>query len=458
MSVWHQAATPGAQLRLEAVPVQMDVRLSPQQWAVAAMLTCVTVLDGLDLQLASFSAPALMREWHLTKPQFAPLLAAAMIGSAVGSLLGSWAADRIGRRPALVGSVLLFGLASIACAGAVRPAHFQALRLLSGLGLGAAFPLATTMMSEWMPRRAAGKAIGIMTVGIPAGAIIGAAGASWLLPGFGWRVCFIAAGGLCVACAALLACRLGETPVFRQWRGEGDDVRLIPAEAGDVSPVELLEREPPGRLVPDRPLFGAANLRLNLGLWLAVLCSSFATYAVGGWLTVILTDLHLPLAIALRGPITVSASAIVGAVASGWLLSRFGSRPAMLAWALLGLGSDAVMSLASYALLPAAALHAILFAGLAVGGFCTGALQPSFYVVAARAYGTRSRAKGIAVAAMLGRVGAIVSSFAGAAILVFGSQSGFFALIALLVAAAGAGVLLIDRHVPAGERNAERPR
>jgi AAHS family 4-hydroxybenzoate transporter-like MFS transporter len=154
------------------------------QWQVAAMMTFVMFLEGIGFQIAAYAGPMLMTQWHLSKPKLAPLLASAMIGMAVGTLIGSWAADRYGRKPTLVVCIIVYGVMTMVCGSSGSPAAFTVWRFLTGLGFGAAFPVTMTVMGEWMPRRAAGKAIGIMTIGIPAGVILGALIGSWLLPLF----------------------------------------------------------------------------------------------------------------------------------------------------------------------------------------------------------------------------------------------------------------------------------
>lgn len=423
--------------------------LSGLQWAVAAMLTTVLFVDGLDYQIAAFAAPAIMREWSLTKPQFAPLLAAAMIGMAVGTMIGSWAGDRFGRRPTLVFSVAFFGIMTLACAIVTGPNAFLACRFIGGLGLGAAFPIALTTMSEWMPRRAAGKAVSIMTIGIPAGIIVGAMSASWILPLLGWRGFFVCAGALCLLTALLLWWKLPESPAYLILKERHAKAHTLFAKAwkrpvGDgVEPFELEVRQSGQGGLLTKP-----NTRANLGLWLTCGSINLASYAIGGWLTVILVGIDLPLKTALRGPVIYSVSAIVGTLCVGWLVARWGSRKVMLSLSVVALIAAGGVSAAMHGLSDLEQLLPAIFAGLAVAGFSIGGLLSGNFIVAAFAYGTPIRARGLGVASTVGRLGAIVSSFAGGAILALGGQA-FFAMVALLALVAFAGILVVDRHVPA---------
>lgn len=429
--------------------------LSRLQWAVAAMVTTVLFVDGLDYQIAAYAAPAMMAEWRLTKPQFAPLLAAAMIGMAVGTLIGSWSGDRYGRRPTLVVSVAFFGVMTLVCATVAGSGPFLACRLIGGLGLGAAFPVALTTMSEWMPRRVAGKAVSIMTIGIPAGIIVGALAASWILPHLGWRGFFVCAGSLCFVSALLLLWKLPESPAYLILRNRHERAHSLLASAwhgpvGDGRQPFHLEV----RSSSERGLVARQNLRTNAGLWLGCGSINLATYAVGGWLTVILVGLHLPLQTALRGPVAYSVSAILGTISVGWLISRWGSRAVMVALSAIAIAGGVGISGAIHALPIDGTLLPAIFGGLVIEGFSIGGLLSANFVVAAFAYATPIRARGIGVASAVGRVGAILSSFAGGAVLALGQGAAFFAMVASLAVLAMAGILVVNRHIPARGRPA----
>src|SRR5947209_3905828 len=74
------------------------------------------VLDGFDIQVLAFAIPSLMKEWHVTRAAFSPVLALGLAGMAVGGPIFGYWGDRIGRRSALIGSIALFGIATAATA------------------------------------------------------------------------------------------------------------------------------------------------------------------------------------------------------------------------------------------------------------------------------------------------------------------------------------------------------
>src|SRR5262245_62652531 len=70
------------------------------------------VLDGFDGQLIGFAIPVIIAEWNVSREDFAPVVAAGLIGMGVGAAVSGYVSDRFGRRSAIIGSVLLFGFAT----------------------------------------------------------------------------------------------------------------------------------------------------------------------------------------------------------------------------------------------------------------------------------------------------------------------------------------------------------
>ena len=80
------------------------------QIRVAAMCTLIQICDGYDLNSIGWSVPSLIRAWHLPPPAFTVAFLWSSIGIMVGALSAGPIGDRIGRRPLLLVSALIFGL------------------------------------------------------------------------------------------------------------------------------------------------------------------------------------------------------------------------------------------------------------------------------------------------------------------------------------------------------------
>src|SRR4029077_6669236 len=131
-----------------------------------------------------------------------------------GGFIGGGGGDRLGRRVALLGGVLLFGLLTLLVLFSTRGPMMMFLRFLSGLGLGGAMPNAAALSSEYVPRRQRPFAVTLTIVCIPLGGSLAGLVGGQILPGFGWRGLFLVGGILPLLMAAVLFKVLPESPRY----------------------------------------------------------------------------------------------------------------------------------------------------------------------------------------------------------------------------------------------------
>ena len=189
------------------------------------LLTCAAVLflDGFDTQAIGYVAPALAREWGLTKGALGPVFSAGLFGLMIGALLLGPLADRIGRKRIIILSTLAFGICALATAFVHDVNALLAIRFLTGLGLGGAMPNAIAMTSEFNPRRRRATMVMIMFCGFSVGAALGGLLAAALIPHFGWRSVFVVGGVAPLLLVPILALRLPESVRFLALTGRADE-------------------------------------------------------------------------------------------------------------------------------------------------------------------------------------------------------------------------------------------
>ena len=138
------------------------------------------------------------------------------------------------------------------------------------------------------------------------------------------------------------------------------------------------------------------------------------------------------------------SNGVVGAIAGAWAILRFGSRVSMLAMA-----AGSVVSCAVLAILPLDPTGDAtgLIVAMTIAGAFINAVQTTLYALAAQVYPREVRATGVGATAAIGRLGAIVSSFVGAAVVAAGGGA-YFGVIAVTMAIAGLGLATMRRHVP----------
>src|SRR6188472_2982250 len=139
-----------------------------QKFVIAAAASMI-VLDGMDGQLLANAIPSMSREWNLPRAAFATASAAAPLGMMLGGIAGGMLSDRIGRRTALLGSVITFAVLTLAAAFVNAIPMLTFARFVAGVGLGGAMPNAAALVAEYAPLRRRPLAITATIVCIPLG-------------------------------------------------------------------------------------------------------------------------------------------------------------------------------------------------------------------------------------------------------------------------------------------------
>lgn len=415
----------------------------------------VLILDGFDIQIIGFSAPAVAQEFGIDRKALGPVLAAALLGMAAGAFAGGLAGDRWGRRPTLIAGTAVVGAATFAAAMATGIESLTFWRLITGIGLGGTLPNATALMAEFAPRRWRNQAITATIVGVPVGGMVGAAIAAEIVPTQGWRLLFLVGAALPLLLAGIMYFILPESARFLATRaGRHGELtallgRIVPG--GTASGTESCVVSMPAGIQSAglRALFSRGLVRDTIATWLVFGTNVFAVYAFFNWIAVVLTSVGLDIATAVRASLVFNLAGVIGAVANAWIIARFGSRwplglmAALAAAALLHLSRLPLGGADSAGLLPA------LMAGIAIAGLAINAVQIGMYAVSAHIYPTACRSSGVGWALGFGRLGGILSSFGGALLLAWGGSRGFFGGTAAVMMLACAGLLMIRNHLPA---------
>jgi AAHS family 4-hydroxybenzoate transporter-like MFS transporter len=105
-------------------------------------------IDGFDTQAISYMAPLIANEWALSREMLGPIFSSALVGLMIGYLALSPLSDRFGHRRILIISTLVFALFTGVTVFATNVTELIVLRLLTGMGLGAAIPSAVALTSE----------------------------------------------------------------------------------------------------------------------------------------------------------------------------------------------------------------------------------------------------------------------------------------------------------------------
>jgi MFS transporter, AAHS family, 4-hydroxybenzoate transporter len=422
---------------------------SAYQKALVAFTALAIVFDGIDNQLLGVAIPSIMQEWSAPRAAFAPVVSIGYVGMMIGGAVAGLAGDRFGRRSALLVSMALFGLTTSLSALAATPSQLAMLRLLASAGLGGAIPNATALAAEYVPRRVRPIAVTLTIVCVPLGGTVAGLLGVRLLPIIGWRALFIAGGVIPVLYALVLMRALPESPRYLVRRsGRWGELASMLARMGHATPAgatftDAIEAHTERASI--RTLFRHDFLRDTLALLGAFFSCLLAVYLGFSWLTTLLTSAGFDPATANIGIIAFNLGGVAGALAGSVVIGRYGSRTPMM---LMALGAAVASMLLATMTIDASAPVAVMAMLTIIGGLING-VQVTLYALAAHVYPSIVRATGVGTASVIGRIGAIVSGYAGAWAIDFQGSAAYFMLIAAAMLATTMSLGFVTRHVKA---------
>ena len=390
-------------------------------------------LDAMDVGLISFVMAALAVSWKLDATTLSVIGSIGFVGMALGASLGGLLADRFGRRQVFALTLLVYGIATGASALVGSVAALIVLRFLVGLGLGAELPVASTLVSEYAPRRIRGRVVVALEAFWALG-WIGAALLGYLLvPASenGWRWA-LAVGIVPTLYALVVRYGLPESVRFSESKGRFDEaeasVRRFEDAAG-VAPVPSPNVAP----VQSRGTVSIWSPELRgrtAALWIVWFCINLSYYGAFIWIPSLLVARGFPLVKSFEFTLIITLAQIPGYAVAAWLIEKWGRRPT-LATFLAG------SALAAVGFGLATNEWSILLTGCLLSFFNLGAWG-ALYAVGPELYPTTIRGTGAGAAAAFGRIASIIAPLlvpimlgAGGSVLVFGVFGAAFALAAI---------------------------
>ncbi|MBY0240527.1 MAG: MFS transporter [Burkholderiaceae bacterium] len=424
-------------------------KLGAYQIRILLLCALAVVFDGFDVQAMGFVAPAIKQEWQVGPAVLGPIFSASLFGMVIGSLLLSALADRIGRRPVLIGAVLASGVMTLASSTADTVQELMVLRFITGIGLGAILPNALALISEYSPARYKTTLVMLIACCLSIGAAVGGATAALLIPDWGWRAVFVIGGvgplviGVLMlfllpeSLAVLLARDAGRQPVIRILQRIAPDLRIA-----DDTPLALAG--PVHQGVPVRHLFSEGRTATTLLLWLMHFANLAILYFLANWLPTLVRAEGMPLQTAVIAGSIMQGASVLGALCLARLITHYGFFRVLPASYLIGAFAIALIG---HVATSAQALFCVVF----VVGFCAIGGLNGINALAVASYPASLRTTGIGWALGLGRFGSILAPLVGGILVANQWSVASLFLVAAAPALLLAGALLLMQRLGRGE-------
>ena len=160
---------------------------------VAPLCWIAVALEGFDLVVLGVVLPSLLKydDWGLNPNSASVISVIGLVGVMIGALAAGTVSDLIGRRKAMLWTVISFSVLTLLCAFAPNPLTFGILRFLAGLGLGGVLPTALALINEYAMRGRGGRATTTMMTGYHVGAVLTALLGILVIDRFGWQWMFV---------------------------------------------------------------------------------------------------------------------------------------------------------------------------------------------------------------------------------------------------------------------------
>lgn len=419
--------------------ITQNSKITNLQFVTILICFLMNMLDGMDVMVISYTAPAIAKEWAIEPAQLGIVFSAGLLGMAIGAMFLASKADIIGRRAMILLSAAIMGLCVWCTILAQNVETLLVIRFISGVGIGSMLASTATLASEYSPTKTKDFWVSFVMSGYPVGAVLSGMVAAKIVPIDGWRAMFQMAGIATLITLPLIYLYLAESLDFILKTRPANALEkankiLQQMKQAPMSELPFLETQIKTAAVSE--LFRGERKSNTLWLWLAIFMAFATLYFLTMWIPKLASNTGLSLNLAIYAGTVFNLGAFFGIISQGYLSARFGLNR-MICYFLVG---TALLMLV-FGLFKGSVLVLILFGLIGFG------IQGGFvgmYSVAAKLYPTQIRTTGVGWAVGLGRVGAVVGPIIGGILIGAGlSMTVNFMIFAIPTLIAGISILYI---------------
>ena len=398
-----------------------QIKMTQVQYFSIAICFLMSVLDGMDVLVVSYCAPAIAEDLNLGPKTLGFVFSAGLIGMAIGAIFLAPFADKFGRKKLILASAFIMGFSVLLTAYSGNISQLILMRLVSGLGIGCMLATTATLTSENVLNNSKDFWVSLVISGYPVGAVVSGYVAAAVIPSYGWESMFVFAGLTTLFTIPLIFFFLSESPQFylkKQPQGALAKANKILIKM-NFKPLDSLPKI--GLRANNKSLVSQLFLDKykisTLQLWAALFFAFGCLYFLISWIPKLATDAGLSIELAIYAGTIFNVGAFFGIVLQGYFSSKIGLKKTISFFLLL-----TFLLMASFKLFVGTDILLLVYFLL---GF---SLQGGFvglYSVAARLYPTEFKTTGVGWAIGMGRIGGILAPLIG----------GFFISIGLSLSA-----------------------
>ena len=393
-----------------------QIKMTQVQYFSIAICFLMSVLDGMDVLVVSYCAPAIAEDLNLGPKTLGFVFSAGLIGMAIGAVFLAPFADKFGRKKLILASAFIMGFSVLLTAYSENISQLILMRLVSGLGIGCMLATTATLTSENVLNNSKDFWVSLVISGYPVGAVASGYVAAAIIPSYGWESMFVLAGLTTLLTIPLIFFFLSESPQFYLKKQPKDAL----AKANKIlikmnfKPLDSLPKI--GLKANNKPLvsrlFSEKYKISTLQLWAALFFAFGCLYFLISWIPKLATDAGLSIELAIYAGTIFNVGAFFGIVLQGYFSSKIGLKKTISFFLLL-----TFLLMASFKLFVGTDILLLVYFLL---GF---SLQGGFvglYAVAARLYPTEFKTTGVGWAIGMGRVGGILAPLIGGLLISIG--------------------------------------
>jgi AAHS family 4-hydroxybenzoate transporter-like MFS transporter len=378
------------------------------QYSTIGICFLMNILDGMDVLIISYCAPAISESWSLGPEALGIVFSAGLAGMTLGALFLAPYADQFGRKKIILLSTILMGVSVLLTAYSESVNQLITLRFLSGIGIGSMLASTAALTSEYTPNKSKDFWVSFVLSGYPVGAVISGYIAVSIIPSTGWQMMFVIAGAASIITIPLIYLFLSESIEFylkKQPVGALEKVNKIflKMNFNSMNKLPLIEISPTVTAV--KQLLSNNYKISTLQLWSALFFAFGCLYFLISWIPKLATNAGLSIELAIYAGTVFNIGAFFGIVLQGYCSSKIGLKKTISIFFLI----TAVL-MAVFKIFIGSNWLLIIF-GL-LGFFIQGGFV-GLYAVAARLYPTEFRTTGVGWAIGAGRLGGVLGPLAG---------------------------------------------